>query len=148
MSKLSVLNCGAINGVETNSFVLFGPDLLSEVQIKIRYLTYCTRSVSGASLWCLTPLSTTFQLYLWRSVLLVGEAGENHRPVQLSCDHDHDSPPNRLQNILHNQNILKSSTIDVHCICLYVFIFLHTFYSVYIHYDNILHGCRFVLSML
>jgi hypothetical protein len=34
-------------------------------------------------LWCLVPLSTTFQLF-WQSVLLVGETrvpGENHWPV-------------------------------------------------------------------
>ena len=31
-------------------------------------------------LWCLTPLSTIFQLS-WRSVLLVEESGENHRSV-------------------------------------------------------------------
>ena len=34
-------------------------------------------------IWCLTPLSTIFLLYplSWRSVLLVEETGENHRPA-------------------------------------------------------------------
>ena len=35
-------------------------------------------------IWYLTPLTTIFQLYYWRSVLLVeetGVSGENHRPV-------------------------------------------------------------------
>ena len=45
-------------------------------------------------LGCLTPLSTIFQLYLGRSVLLVGETGvpgENYRPV--AC---------HWQTLLHN----------------------------------------------
>jgi hypothetical protein len=35
-------------------------------------------------LWCLIPLSTIFQLNMWRSVLFVNETGvpgENDRPV-------------------------------------------------------------------
>jgi hypothetical protein len=36
--------------------------------------------VKGLELWCLTPLSTIFQLW-WMSVLLVEETVENHRPV-------------------------------------------------------------------
>ena len=34
----------------------------------------------GLGLWCLTPLSTIFVI-LWRSVLLVKESKENHRPA-------------------------------------------------------------------
>jgi len=41
--------------------------------------------INGLGLWCLTPLSTIFQLNRgWRSVSLVEETGvhgENHRPV-------------------------------------------------------------------
>jgi hypothetical protein len=32
----------------------------------------------GLGLWGLTPLSTIFQLVVWRSILLVEETGENH----------------------------------------------------------------------
>ena len=46
--------------------------------------TVNVRLLYGLRLWYLTPLSSTFQLYRGRSVLLVektGGPGENHRPV-------------------------------------------------------------------
>ena len=35
----------------------------------------------GWGLWCLMPLSTIFCVYHLRSILLVEETGENHRPA-------------------------------------------------------------------
>jgi len=55
-------------------------------------------SVQGLGYWCLTPLSTIFHLYIFRSYLLVDETRaprENHRPAashQQTLSHNVVSP--------------------------------------------------------
>jgi hypothetical protein len=70
-----------INNIFLQNFHYFGNG-------KFKFLNKVEVQVLGLGLWCLTPLSTIFQLLyyiiLLQSVLLVdetGEPGENHRPA-------------------------------------------------------------------
>jgi hypothetical protein len=57
----------------------------SNLKIWVQVLQYSILNFTKSStkmrfgLWCLTPVSTLFQLW-WRPVLLVEETRENHRP--------------------------------------------------------------------
>ena len=81
----------------------------------------------GSELWCLMPLSTIFQLYQWRSVLLVEETkvpGENHRPATSHCRNlSHNVVSStlslsgiRTQNISGDRHLLHSYKCNYHMI--------------------------------
>ena len=65
-------------------FYLHKSDLKHTPPLNVSLIDPCTLSLCNSGLSYLTPLSTIFQLYRGRSVLLVEETGipgENHRPV-------------------------------------------------------------------
>ena len=64
-------------------FTIATDSKITSVLLNIYCKPMLIKRLGRLGLWCLTPLSTIFQLYRW-SVLLVEETevpGENHRPV-------------------------------------------------------------------
>jgi hypothetical protein len=108
------MNQLTIKSYARHSMVQCSKSTMASSCIKFYYNDY----KFGFGLWCLTPISTIFQLS-WRSFLLLEETrvpGENHRPVE---SHWQTLSHNECSVVKWNEHFTESAIFPLRQCCIY-----------------------------